>query len=401
VSVNIYGGEKLVNNPAPLDGVTVVDFTQVMLGPSATQVLADFGARVIKVERIGSGDLSRSTLPDDPGGLDNPVFQSLNRNKRSICIDPRRPEGAELAHRLIRTADVVVSNFRPDVMDRLGLGWDTVHQINPRAIYALGTGYGVRGPYVHKGGQDMLAQALSGVLARRADPSRPPEIFATTLGDYTAGMHLAQAILLALLARERTGEGQCVEVSLYDSMIAMQMQEATNLLMRDTELNWAAMPHTGSFETTDGAVVVVGAFRDEPIKDLCEALEIDDLTAEPRFATFTAQSMNRSDLHDQLRKAFASNSTDYWMQRLEARDFLCAPVRNLGDALADSQTAINGMLLQIGTVRTVASPLHLSATPAIFRLAPPQLGEHTDEILSELGVSDQEIADLRTSGAIA
>lgn len=387
--------------PAPLDGITVVDFTQVMLGPSATQVLADFGATVIKVERVGVGDLSRDTLPGDPDGPDNPVYQSLNRNKRSLCLNPRTEQGREIAHRLVKAADVVVSNFRPGVMSRLGLDWETVHTLNPRAVYALGTGYGSAGPYAHKGGQDMLAQALSGVLARRADPDQRPEIFATTVGDYTAGMHLAQAILLALIARERSGEGQRVEVSLYDSMLAMQMQEATHLLMRGTELNWAAMPHTGTFQTADGAIVVVGAFRDDPIHDLCTALEIDDLTTDPRFADFLSQVANRAPLHARLRAVFETRSTSHWLQRLEEHDFLCAPVRTLGQALEDPQTTLNEMVMDMPGARTIGTPLHLSATPAKLRHRPPRLGEHTYPVLREIGLRDEDIDQLVAEGTVA
>ncbi len=374
----------------PLAGITVADFSQVMLGPCATQMLADHGADVIKIERAGQGDLSRGTLPDDVDGSENPVFSSLNRNKRSIALDLRSPEDLEVAHELVRRSDVVVSNFRPGVMERLGLGWDDVHRINPRAIYAVGTGFGVSGPYAAKGGQDMLAQAMSGVMARRADPSRPPEIFATTLADYSAGMHLVQGVLLALLARDRTGLGQRVEVSLYDAMLSMQMQEATHQLMRGSELNWAAIPHTGTFETSDGALVLVGAFRANPVADICAAIGIEDLSLRPEYATFTDLVSNAGSFRAALAEVFRTDTTAHWIGRLEQADLLCAPVRTLDEALRDEQTTVNQMVLEMtradgSSVRTVASPLHLSATPATLRLAPPLLGEHTDEILRELG----------------
>ena len=275
-------------------------------------------------------------------------------------------------------------------MERLGLGWEDVQALNPRAIYALGTGYGTEGPYARKGGQDMLAQAMSGVMERRADDSLPPQIFATTLADYSAGMHLFQAILLALMARERTGRGQRVEVSLYDAMLSMQMQEATHELMRDAPLNWAAMPHTGAFPTTDGALVLVGAFRANPVADICAAIGIEDLSQQARFATFDALVEHTAAFRAELAAVFATNTTAHWIERLEAADLLCAPVRSLSEALDDEQTAVNGMVLEIERpdgppLRTVASPLHLSDTPAQVRLAPPALGEHTDELLAELG----------------
>ncbi|HEY8583530.1 MAG TPA: CoA transferase [Capillimicrobium sp.] len=384
-------------SPQPLAGVTVADFTQVMLGPCATQLLGDHGADVIKIERAGAGDLSRSTLPSDPDGPDNPVFCSLNRNKRSIALDLRSEGDREVAREIVRRSDVVVSNFRPGVMERLGLGWEEVERLNPRAIYAVGTGYGTVGPYAAKGGQDMLAQAMSGVIERRANPDRPPEIFATTLADYSAGMHLFQGILLALMARERTGRGQRVEVSLYDAMLSMQMQEATHELMRDRALNWAAMPHTGAFPTADGALVLVGAFRDNPARDICEALGMEDLSLRPEFSTFDALLENAVAFRAELARVFASAPTAAWIDRLEAADLLCAPIRTLGEALADEQTQVNGMVVELtrpdgSVVRTVASPLHLSDTPAIAGRVPPRLGEHGDEIRRELGLAPGSVA---------
>ena len=245
----------------PLDGVRVVDFTQVMLGPCCTQVLADYGAEVIKVEKEKIGDLSRWSLGSDPDGLNNPVFCSLNRNKKSLAVDLKQGDARETILALIRTADVVVNNFRPGVMERMGFGYEDLKKINKRLIYGVGTGFGLTGPYRHKGGQDILAQALSGVMQRKSDGSHPTSIYATALADYSAGMHLVQGILLALLQREKTGEGQQIAVSLYSSMLAMQMQEGTTHMMRSKDLNWGAFPLTGVFETTDGAIVMVGAFK--------------------------------------------------------------------------------------------------------------------------------------------
>ena len=276
----------------PLDGIRVIDFTQVMMGPVCTQMLADHGADVIKIERKGAGDLSRSTFAP-VAGQDNPIFCSLNRNKRSVEIDLRDAAQMELVKALIADADVVTNNFRAGVMERLGLGYEDCKRLNPRIIYAVGTGFGETGPYAHKGGQDVLAQAMTGVMARRADDAIPVSIYPTALADYTAGMHMVQGILMALLQRERSGEGQKIAVSLYDSMLAMQMQEAAMIMMADSEVNWAAMPLSGVFQTTTGPLVLVGAFKANPLRDICAALEIEDLSLDARFAICPRSSRTR------------------------------------------------------------------------------------------------------------
>jgi formyl-CoA transferase len=381
-----------------------LDFTQVMLGPCATQTLGDYGADVIKIERMGAGDLSRTSIPD-PAGLRNPVFCSLNRNKRSIALDLKSPVGLDIVRKLAETSDVVVNNFRAGVMERMGLGYDELARKNPRVIFAFGTGFGTQGPYAHKGGQDILAQAMSGAMARKCDPSEPLTIYPTALADYSAGMHLVQGILLALLQRERTGRGQMVSVSLYDSMLAMQMQEAAMWLMRGRDFSWGAMPHTGAFETTDGAIVIVGAFKANPLREISIALGIDDLSAENRFSTFELCVENRTALHDILRARVATQNTAYWIERLEARDLLCGPVKQLGEALEDPQTAINGMLIRAteGDLEfgLVGSPVHLSDDGFSLRYLPPGLGADGDAILSEAGFDAGAIAQLRADRIIA
>ncbi|MDR6667661.1 CaiB/BaiF CoA-transferase family protein [Rhizobium sp. 1399] len=373
----------------PLDGIRVIDFTQVMLGPSCTQVLADYGAEVIKIEKVKIGDLSRWSLGSDPDGLNNPVFCSLNRNKKSLALDLKEPSARKTVQVLLETADVVVNNFRPGVMERMGFGYEDLKKINPRLIYAVGTGFGLTGPYQHKGGQDVLAQAVSGVMRRKSDNSHPTSIYATPLADYSAGMHLVQGILLALLQRDKTGEGQQVAVSLYNSMIAMQMQEGTTHLMRQKDLNWGAFPLTGVFETTDSAIVMVGAFKPNPLRDICEALEIEDLSQYPHYKDFDAQMARRPELQAIFRESFARNSTAHWIARLEGVDILCAPVRSLPEALKDEQTIINKMILEAGEtaagpIRLIGSPIDMSAAQVTVRISPPQLGQHNDEILASL-----------------
>jgi crotonobetainyl-CoA:carnitine CoA-transferase CaiB-like acyl-CoA transferase len=386
--------------PLPLDGIRVIDFTQVMLGPCATQMLGDYGADVIKIERPGSGDLSRWAI-NDPAGLDNPVFCSLNRNKRSIALDLRGEAGKAVIRDLVRDADVVVSNFRAGVMERMGFGYADLRALNKRIIYAFGSGFGPVGPNAHKGGQDVLAQALTGVMMRKSDAAHPLAIYPTALADYSAGMHLFQGILLALLQRQRSGEGQAINVSLYNSMLAMQMQEAAMWLMRERELNWGAMPLSGAFATSDGALVMVGAFKTNPLREICIALGIDDLSADPRYATSEKQAAERLALQAIFRECFATNTTDYWIARLERQDLLCAPVRSLAEALDDPQTEVNAMIVETKgdseTVRLVGSPLDMSAAPFAVRRPPPPLGAHGAAILAEFGYDAGRIAELKAA----
>jgi formyl-CoA transferase len=372
--------------PLPLDGVRVIDFTQVMLGPCCTQMLADYGAEVIKVEKTEIGDLSRWSLGSDPDGLNNPVFSSLNRNKKSVALDLKRPEVREKVLELLDGADVVVNNFRPGVMERMGFGYEDLKKRNPRLIFAVGTGFGLEGPYRHKGGQDVLAQAMSGAMARKADPSHPTAIYATTLCDYAAGMHLVQGILLALLQRDKTGEGQLVAVSLYNSMLAMQMQEAAVRMMRGRDLNWASFPLSGVFETADRPIVMVGAFKQNPLRDICSALEIDDLSLLDDYKDFDSQAANRTELQQIFRRRFAEKPASHWLQRLENVDILCSPVKSLEEALSDEQTIVNNMIIEAGhtdagPIRLIGTPIDMSAAPLKIRHKPPRLGEHNDEVL--------------------
>jgi len=385
----------------PLSGVRVIDFTQVMMGPCATQVLADYGADVIKIERPGGGDIHRHSIRDDPDGADNPVFASLNRNKRSFTIDVRSERGKAIIYDLVKTADVVVNNFRAGVMERMGFAYETLAAINPRIICAFGSGFGQEGPLAHKGGQDVLAQALSGVMARRSDASVPLSVYATTFGDYTAGMHLVQAILLALLQRERTGRGQEVAVSLFESLLALQMQEAAMWLQRRHELNWGGFPLTGVFPTTDGAIVLVGAFKANPLQDICRALDLPDLSAEPRYATFAGMVEHKPVLQAMFRERFATNTTAYWLARLEAQDLLCAPVQTMAEALASPQTDVNGTVIEVTGRRFIGTPLTMDETAFRVRRSSPRLGEHNDEILRELGYPAEIVGDLRRAGVVA
>ena len=386
----------------PLEGVRVLDFTQVEMGPACTQVLGDFGADVIKVERADVGDISRGKPIPVEG--ENPIFLSLNRNKRGLALDVKQPAAKEIIYRLVDTADVLVHNFRPDVMARLGLGYDELRARNPRLVYAHGSGFGPTGPYQRKGGQDVLGQAMSGMMMTNAPRGGAPVKANNPIADFTAGMLLVQAILLALLAREKTGRGQEVHTSLLDGMIASQLQEATYWLNTGREFNWGHFPLGGPYPTKDGYVAMIGAFRPNPLRDLCGVLGLEDLSTDPRFATTEQSIEHGQELRAIISEAFRKRTTAEWLRRLEEIDFLCSPVYTLAEALEDPQVRHNRMVVEFdhpqGRVRAVGSPVKLSETPATVRRPPPLLGQHNDEILAELGYPPEQIADLRAAGAI-
>ncbi|WP_255767748.1 CaiB/BaiF CoA transferase family protein [Pseudarthrobacter sulfonivorans] len=391
--------------PLPLDGIKIVDFTQVFMGPSCTQMLGDYGADIIKVERPGAGDISRNSFPDQDG-QDNPIFLSINRNKRSVSIDTRTEEGRNVLHAIMADADVVVSNFRSGVMERMGFGYEELKQENRGIIWASGTGFGPVGPYSHKGGQDAIAQAYSGVMWRRESDDQKPAIYPTTLCDYITGMHLMQGILLALRTREASGVGQKVEVTMYDSMLHLQMQEACMQLNRGYEVNWGAMPLSGVFETTDGAVCMVGGFTPDPLARISDALGLDeDLTQRPEFANLEQQFKHKPALQAIFRERMATNTTEYWTGKLEEQGLLNAPVHTLEQALADAQTEANGMIVEaehpgVGTVKMLNAPIRLSATPPTVRRVAPRLGEHNVEVLLENGFDPETIERLQQLGVL-
>jgi crotonobetainyl-CoA:carnitine CoA-transferase CaiB-like acyl-CoA transferase len=320
-----------------------------------------------------------------------------------VVVDLRSTEGRDLVLELVRQADVVVSNFRPGVMERMGFGYDELSEVNPGLIWACGSGYGHRGPDAGKPGQDVLAQAVSGLMARRSEPDEALRVYPTCLADYTAAMHLLSGILLALLERQRTGRGQVVEVSLLDSMLAMQAQEAAAWLTNGAELNWGAMPLTAVFQTRDRPIVVVGAFRENPLRDICDALGIEDLSQLERFATLDAMKANVGELRSLLAAAFSERPSELCLKELAARDILCTPVLQMHEALAGEQAASNEMVWRgdDGATVVVGSPVHLSRTPGAWRSAPPRLGADGEAVLADFGIDSDRAFGLRANGVIA
>jgi crotonobetainyl-CoA:carnitine CoA-transferase CaiB-like acyl-CoA transferase len=388
----------------PLEGIRVIDFTQVEMGPICSQMLGDFGADVVKIERRDVGEIARGKIFEAPG--ESPPFLSLNRNKRSLALDLKKPEAMRIVWELIDTADVILNNFRPDVMGKLGLGYEEVSKRNPRIIYASGSGWGPTGPYAYKGGQDLLAQALSGMMDLQAPPGGAPAKVNNPIADFTCGMLLVQGILLALVAREKTGRGQTVTASLLDGMIFSQLQEAAQWLNTGMTLNWGHLPMGGPYQTKDGTIGIVGAFRPNPLRDLCGVFEIEDLSStDPRFGPGESDNFaHAAELEAILAENFKKRTTAEWLERLEAIDFLCTRVLSLKEALDDPQVRHNGMVIEMdhpqGKIRVVGTPIKLGETPASVRYAPPLLGQHNDEILASLGYKGDEIAKLRSDSVI-
>ncbi len=400
-----------------LKGFRVIDFTQVIFGPAATQVLAEHGAEVIKIERPIDGDLARDFGPWHNG--QSLPFAGLNLSKRSLSINLKTEQGLEIVHRLLNDADVLVHNFRSGkVMEKLGLGYETLRKMYPRLVYAVGSGYGSTGPYVerNKGGHESMAQALSGVAARFIGVTGPQRL-PFTVSDFTGGMLLAQAILIALLARERSDEGQYVETSLLDGMMSMQAWTTSSLLnggdpKEDDGSGGASHPRGNPldgavFKTADGHLMVTALFRSfaDLMGDLGKATGVDGLSRDDRFQDLDSAKDHRSALNSILEPVFAKRCNADWILVLEEYDLLVAPIKTTQEALQDPQLEINNMLHtvdhpELGSMRHVGTPLRLSSTPAKKPEAAPLLGEQNRQILCELGYTEIQIKEMTDSGVI-
>ncbi|GAA1365541.1 CaiB/BaiF CoA-transferase family protein [Arthrobacter rhombi] len=387
----------------PLKGVRVIDFSQVQFGPMATQILADFGAEVIKVERPAVGDISRSIDVKSEGIEDSAMFLALNRNKRSISLDMKEPGALPIVHRMLEGADVIVSNYRAGVAERMGLGFEELHKKFPRLIYASGTGFGEDGPLTELGGQDMALQAFSGATWHNRATDGRPAIYPIPFIDFGAGMALVQGILLALIERGVSGQGQRVDVSLLDTAMFEQMQEYTAWMMRRFEVHWERDNLVGSFKTSDGWVTIVGLFRPDPLRAICTALGTEDLTARNEFSTAELQQENREQLWHILDEKISEFSTEEAIQRLGKSGVICGPVQDFDQVLQNPQVLHNDIVRSLphatlGEVRVIDNPIRLSGVRKDTYQAAPLLGEHTEEVLGEFGYSPDEITAFVSNG---
>jgi crotonobetainyl-CoA:carnitine CoA-transferase CaiB-like acyl-CoA transferase len=389
--------------PGPLAGIRVIDLTTVISGPVCTMLLADQGADVIKIEPP-EGDIARRTAGN--GGM-TPMFVSSNRGKRSVALDLKQPAALAVVRRLIAGTDVLVQNFRPGTMERLGLGEPAMRALNPRLIYCSISGVGEAGPYVKKRVYDPVIQSLSGLADVQGDPTTGrPRMVRTIIADKTTAVHAAQAITAALFARERTGEGQHVRLSMLDTMIAFIWPEAmvqhTLVGKEGTGTNPTARPDL-VFETADG-YITVGSVSDAEWRGLCAVLGKPEWIADPRFKTPAARSANAGERLTLVGEVLRSAGSAEWLERLDAADVPCAPVLARGEVAANVQVVHNRLIEELdqpglGRVRQPRPAARFERTPAAIRGPAPAIGEHTQEVLAELGLSTVEIAALEVSGA--
>jgi crotonobetainyl-CoA:carnitine CoA-transferase CaiB-like acyl-CoA transferase len=404
----------------PLAGVTVLDLSRVLAGPWATQLLADLGADVIKVERPGAGDDTRAwgppfTTAADGSRGDAAYFFCANRNKRSVTVDMARPEGADLLRKLAAQADVVVENFKTGGLKKYGLDYESLREINPRLVYCSITGFGQTGPYRERAGYDYMIQAIGGLMSitgqADGEPGAEPMKVGVAVTDLFTGLYASNAVLAALLHARSTGQGQHVDMALFDVQAAMLANQATNYFVSGTAPQRMGNAHPNlapyqPFPTQDGAIVIAVG-NDGQFRSLCTALGAPALGTDPRFATNAQRVAHRHELADLLKGLTVAKTTDAWMAALEAAGVPCGPINTVDRVFAEPQAVARGLVVEqdrsdlAGTVKTVASPIRLSETPAVYRSAPPALGEHTDSVLTErLGVTAEELATLRAQGVV-
>ena len=384
------------NTNGPLSPYSVLDLTRARSGPTCVRQLADLGASVIQVAaREGEdGDFSRH-------GFD---AQNLHRNKRSITLDLKSPEGIEILKKLAAKSDILVENFRPDVKTRLGIDYETLSAINPRLIYGSISGFGQTGPYRDRPGYDQIAQGLGGLMSITGLPGQGPVRVGIPVADLTAGIFLAQGILAAIIERERSGRGQWVHTSLLQAMVTMLDFQAARWLIGNEIPPQAGNDHptgipTGVFTTKDGHINIAAAGQ-QMYRRLCEALGIEALIDDPRFRSSKDRSKNRAVLNAELDRVLAAKTSADWVELLNAKGVPSGPILNVQQVYENEQIVHLNMAVPVkhpalGELRLQAPPATLSRTPASVRTPAPDVGEHTDEVLGELGFSADDVARLR------
>ena len=390
----------------PLQGITVLDLTRVLSGPYCTMLLADMGARVIKVEQLGKGDDTRGWGPPFLDG-ESAYFLSINRNKESVALDFKQPAGREVLERLIAKADVLVENFRPGTLARLGFDYTTVGPRHPRLIYCSISGFGQTGPRRPEPGYDAIMQAEGGLMSITGAAGGPPFRLGVAIVDIVSGMFAAQGITTALFARERTGRGQAVDIAMLDSVVALLSYQAGIYFATGSAPSRMGNRHPTivpyeTFAASDGDfVIAVG--NDEQWRRFCAVTGIEP---DERFATNRQRVTGYAELKPILDALLVTRPRADWIARLTAAGVPAGSVRDLHEVFSDPQLAARDMIAEVqhsslGTMRTLGTPLKLSDTPGVVGAAPPTLGQHTDSVLTEdLGFSSREVDDLRANGVV-
>ena len=388
----------------PLAGVRVVDLSRVLAGPYCTMMLADLGADVVKIERPGEGDETRTWGPPYAGG-EAAYFLAVNRSKRSVAVDLKEPEGRALVLDLCARADVVLENFRPGAAERLGLGAAAVHERNPTVVYCSITGFGRHGA-PERPGYDFVVQAESGLMAVTGEPDGPPTKAGVALVDVVTGLHAAVAIVAALRSREATGRGERIEVSLLDSAFSALVNVAQNALVTGEEPGRFGNAHPSiapyqPFRAADGWVAVAAA-NDGLFARLCEVLGRNELARDERFLTNAARVRNRDELIALLEEAFAARGADDWVAELDAAGVPAGKIRGVLEALRAAAPATAAVEHpSAGELELVAPPFAFASSGLREPTAPPLLGQHTREVLAELGLTADRIAELEARGVVA
>jgi len=392
----------------PLSGIKVLDFSRILSGPYASMVLADLGAEVIKVEPIEKGDETRN-FPPFQGPLSH-YYIALNRSKKSISLDLKSEEGCDIASKLSAQSDILLENFRPGVMDRLGLGYETLKADNPGLIYCSITGFGKDSPHGNKPAFDIVAQALSGVMSVNREPDQAPNKLGLPLGDIAGSIFSLFGVLAVLHERNQTGQGRHVEIAMLDSLIALQGYLSQIYFVSGKSPEPVGTRHPsivpyGSFPTSDG-YVIVACLTERFWHNFARCLDMEALIEDPRFAQYEQRLANRDQLEPLIFERMQQDSTEYWLDRLSTFDVPNAPILSIGDALEQDHVVQQGLIETVthpvaGEMRVVRGPIQFDGKGAVKSSAPALLGEHTSEVLTEmLGYSDAQIEELVSKGCI-